>query len=61
MKIPARSTIHAVYRHGFVHRSTLPRTRAEGTPLSEGLEPNDLSCTDYKDEFQLGDKRYRYP
>jgi transposase InsO family protein len=37
------------------------RTRAEGTPLSDGLRPNDLWCTDYKGEFQLGDKRYCYP
>jgi hypothetical protein len=25
------------------------------------LGPNDLWCTDYKGEFQLGDKRYCYP
>ncbi len=37
------------------------RNRAEGTPLSDGLHPNDLWCTDYKGEFQLGDKRYCYP
>src|SRR5690348_9407568 len=30
-------------------------------PLSAGLNPNDLWCTDYKGEFQLGDKRYCYP
>jgi hypothetical protein len=38
-----------------------PRTRAQGTPLSGGLKPNDLWCADYKGEFQLGDKRYCYP
>jgi hypothetical protein len=32
------------------------RTRAQGTPLSEGLSPNDLWCTDYKGEFMLADK-----
>ena len=37
------------------------RSRAEGTPLSEGLLPNDLWCTDYKGEFQLSDRRYCYP
>ena len=37
------------------------RPRAEGTPLSDGFHPNDLLCTDYKGEFQLGDKRYCYP
>ena len=37
------------------------RNRAQGTPLSDGLHPNDLWCTDYKGEFQLHDKRYCYP
>jgi transposase InsO family protein len=48
-------------RHGLVTRATRRRTRAEGTPLSEGTSPNDLWCTDYKGEFMLGDKRYCYP
>jgi Protein of unknown function (DUF3489)/Homeodomain-like domain len=62
IKVPASSTVHAVLdRHGLVSRATRPRTRAEGTPLSDGLHPNDLWCTDYKGEFQLGDKRYCYP
>jgi len=62
VKVPAYSTIHAVLdRHGLVSRPHRPRTRAEGTPLSEGLKPNDLWCTDYKGEFQLADKRYCYP
>lgn len=62
VKVPACSTIHAVLdRHGLVTHPTRSRTRAEGTPLSEGLGPNDLWCTDYKGEFMLGDKRYCYP
>jgi transposase InsO family protein len=62
VKIPACSTIHAVLdRHGLVTRARRSRTRSEGTPLSSGLHPNELWCTDYKDEFQLGDKRYCYP
>ncbi len=62
VKVPACSTIHAVLdRHGLVTRMTRPRTRTEGTPLSEGLAPNDLWCTDYKGEFMLADKRYCYP
>jgi transposase len=57
VKVPASSTIHAVLdRHGLVRRATRPRTRAEGTPLSEGLSPNDLWCTDYKGEFMLADR-----
>ena len=62
VKVPACSTIHAVLdRKGLVARPTRFRTRAKGTPLSEGTNPNDLWCTDYKGEFMLGDKRYCYP
>ena len=62
VKVPATSTIHAVLdRHGLACRPTRSRTRAEGTPLSQGTGPNDLWCTDYKGEFQFGDRRYCYP
>jgi transposase InsO family protein len=62
VKVPAASTIHAVLdRHGLVTRPLRSRTRTEGTPLSEGLKPNDLWCTDYKGEFMLADRRYCYP
>lgn len=62
IKVPARSTIHAILdRHGLVSRSRRSRTRAEGTPLSAGLAPNDLWCTDFKGEFQLANKQYCYP
>jgi transposase InsO family protein len=62
VKVPAASTVHAVLdRHGLVTRMRSSRTRAEGTLLSDGLRPNDLWCTDYKGEFQLGDQRYCYP
>ena len=62
IKVPAASTVHAVLdRHGLVSRASRRRTPAHGTPLSDGLHPNDLWCADYKGEFQLGDKRYCYP
>ena len=62
VKVPACSTLHAVLdRHGLVTRPRRPRTRAQGTALSEGLNPNDLWCADYKGEFLLGNKRYCYP
>ena len=62
IKIPAASTIHAVLdRHGLVKTMGQRRNRGEGTPLSDGLHPNDLWCTDYKGEFQLSDRRYCYP
>ena len=62
VRVPARSTIHAILdRHGLVARQRRSRTKTEGTPLSLGLTPNALWCTDYKGEFMLGDKRYCYP
>jgi transposase len=43
VRVPAASTIHAVLdRHGLVSHPRRSRTRAQGTPLSEGLNPNDL-------------------
>ena len=63
VRVPARSTIHAVLdRHGLVKRSReRRRNRAEGTPLSQGASPNDLWCADFKGEFKLGNGRYCYP
>src|SRR6201993_3360321 len=62
VRVPACSTIHAILdRHGLVVRPRRSRTKTEGTPLSVGLAPNALWCTDYKGEFMLGDKRYCYP
>lgn len=62
VKVPACSTIHAILdRHGLVTRHKRSRTKTEGTPLSEGLVPNALWCTDYKGEFMLADKKYCYP
>lgn len=61
VRIPARSTIHAVLdRHGLVTRMR-KRRRATGTPLSQGARPNDLWCADFKGEFKLGSGRYCYP
>ena len=54
VKVPARSTIHAVFdRHGLVRRRGPKRNRAKGTSLSLGQKPNELWCTDYKGEFRL--------
>src|SRR6202044_351613 len=62
VKVPARNPVHAILdRHGLVSRCKRSRCHAEGTPLSEGLQPNALWCTDYKGEFMLGDRRYCYP
>jgi transposase InsO family protein len=63
VRIPAKSTVHAVLdRHGLVaHARKRHRHRAEGTPLSQALTPNDLWCADFKGEFKLGDGRYCYP
>jgi transposase InsO family protein len=62
VRIPAKSTIHAVlHRHGLVKPIGRRRNRATGTPLSQGLGPNDLWCADFKGEFKLGNGRYCYP
>ena len=62
VKVPARSTIHAVLdRHRLVRRRGPKRNHAQGTPLSLGQQPNELWCTDYKGEFLLGNKKYCYP
>ena len=63
VRVPATSTIHAVMdRHGLVKRKLKRRRyKARGTPLSPGLNPNDLWCADFKGEFKLGNRRYCYP
>ncbi|GGE89549.1 transposase [Stappia taiwanensis] len=64
VRIPAQSTEHAVLdRHGLVSRARKRRRahKAEGTPLSAGLAPNDLWAADFKGEFKLGNRQYCYP
>lgn len=63
VRIPARSTVHAVLdRHGLVKRARQrQRFKAEGTPLSQAIAPNALRCADFKGEFKLGDGRTCYP
>ena len=62
IKIPAKSTIHAVLdRHGLVERRGRVRRRAQGTALSLSQQPNELWCADYKGEFLLGNRNYCYP
>lgn len=63
VRVPAISTIHAVMdRHGLVRRTRRRRrNKAQGTPLSAGLAPNDLWCADFKGEFRMGNRRYCYP
>ena len=62
VKVPACSTIHALLdRHGLVSRAKRSHTPCQGTPLSPGVTPNELWCTDYKGEFKLGNHKYCYP
>ena len=62
LRVPAQSTIHAVLdRHGLVARIGRRRGRAQGTPLSAGLKPNDLWCVDFNGEFRRGNTSYSYP
>ena len=53
VRVPAKSTVHAVLdRHALVSIARKRRNRAEGTPLSQALWPNELWCTDFKGEFK---------
>jgi transposase InsO family protein len=63
VRIPARSTVHAVLdRHGLVKRGRQRRrNKAEGTALRQALAPNQLWCADFKGEFKLGNRQYCYP
>jgi transposase InsO family protein len=64
VRIPARSTVHAVLdRHGLVSqaRKRNRANKAMGTPLSQAAAANDLWCADFKGEFKTGDGRYCYP
>jgi transposase InsO family protein len=62
VRIPAKSTIHAVlHRNGLVKGLLRRRHRAIGTRLSPGTAPNDLWCVDFKGEFRLGNSQYCYP
>jgi len=62
LRPPAKSTIHALLdRHGLVVPRGRKRNRAQGTSLSDGKNPNDLWCADFKGEFQLGNGSYCYP
>jgi putative transposase len=58
---PSRSRAALLDRHGLVRRRHRRRYKAEGTPLSRPLQPNDLWCADFKGEFMLADHRYCYP
>ena len=63
VRIPAKSTVHAVLdRHGLVRRAHQRRRhKAHGTPLSEATAPNALWCADFKGKFKLGNGQYCYP
>ncbi|ESZ49325.1 IS481 family transposase [Mesorhizobium sp. RSR565B] len=64
VRIPARSTVHAVLdRHGLVSqaRKRNRANKAVGTQLSQAVVPNDLWCADFKGEFKLGNRQYCYP
>nr|WP_246681280.1 helix-turn-helix domain-containing protein [Mesorhizobium sp. B2-6-1] len=64
VRIPAKSTVHAVLdRHGLVNqaRKRNRANKAAGTQLSQAMRPNDLWCADFKGEFKLGNGRYCYP
>ena len=63
VRIPAKSTVHAVLdHHGLVERARQRRRhKARGTPLSRATAPNALWCADFKGEFKLGNGQYCCP
>lgn len=63
IKLPAKSTVHAVLaRNGLVNaRKRRQRHKAQGTFLGYANAPNELWCADYKGQFLLGNKSYCYP
>ena len=55
VRLPAKSTVHAVLdRHGLVKHARQRKSRAEGTPLSAGVEPNALWLVAFTVLFILG-------
>ena len=64
IRVPAKSTIHAVLdRHGLVAYSAAAG-RAIGRAARrcpKARSPTDLWCVDFKGEFKLGNGRYCYP
>ena len=59
----ASSSFSDGLRHGLVnvYRRRQSSHKAQGTPLSRPVHPNELWCADYKGEFMLADRRYCYP
>lgn len=55
--VPAASSIGELLRREGLSRTRSKRKRTPGSsmPLSQGLEPNDLWCTDFKGWFVCGD------
>ena len=62
IKVPAKSTVHAVLdRNGLVRKKKRRKFKSQGTALSFAQSPNDLWCADYKGQFLLGNQSYCYP
>jgi transposase InsO family protein len=58
LKISAKApSMQVLDGYGLVER----HGRAQGTALSLGQRPHELWCTDYKNEFLLGNHHYCYP
>ena len=62
IRLPAKSTVHAVLdRNGLVRKKRRRRFDRSTMPLSFAHHPNDLWCADYKGQFLLGNNQYCYP
>jgi hypothetical protein len=47
--------------YGLVQRRKRWRYKAQGTELCDARYPKALWCADYKGQYRLGSRRYRYP
>ena len=61
--LPVRSTVHEILDRNGLVKSRLKRRKhlAVPTPLSIASRPNQLWCTDFKGQFQMGNHQYCYP
>lgn len=63
VKIPVKSTVHAILDRNDLVKKRKNQRRFKSTPtnLSHPKEPNDLWCTDFKGQFKMQNRNYCYP
>lgn len=63
VKMPVRSTVHAILDRSGLVKKKLSRRRFKsvGTGLTEGTSSNVVWCTDFKGQFRMKDHKLCYP